>query len=158
MNSKSKRKQLRRALNLVEMVIALAMMCIIFATIMPQLKAINDSWASKQANTEVNQNGRVLIDQINRSLSSADRINNDVSEPCNASGYIEFEDNAGTTFRCDIAANNYIEFGTDVDSADIEQIDSNNYLCVSTDSSGNGWAIIINVDAVATEISSDILS
>ncbi len=50
-----------------------------------------------------------------------------------------------------------VEFGTDVDSLDIEQIDTNNYLCVYTDSSNRGWAIILNVRAIAEEIESDIL-
>jgi len=50
------------------------------------------------------------VDQMNRSLSSADRIT-DVSDPCETNGYIEFEDNTGTGYRIDIAANNYIEYG-----------------------------------------------
>ncbi len=104
------KNQLRIALTLIEMVIALSIMVIIIAAILPQLKVVNDSWASKQASAEVLQNARVLVDQINRSLSSADRIT-DVSDPCEADGYIEFEDNTGTAYRMDIAANNYIEFG-----------------------------------------------
>lgn len=101
---------LRKGLSLLEMVIALAMIMVIAAAILPQLKVINDSWASKQANSEVLQNARVLTDQINRSLSTADKIIS-VSDPCDTNGYIEFKDNTGTPYRIDIAANNYIEFG-----------------------------------------------
>lgn len=42
-----------------------------------------------------------------------------------------------------------VEFGSDVDTADIEQIEGNYYLCVYTDSSSDGWAVIINVNAAA---------
>ncbi len=85
-------------------------MVLIMAVFAPQLKTINDSWASKQANAELLQNARVLVDQINRSISSADKII-DVSDSTETNGYIEFKDNTGTTYRMDIAANNYIEFG-----------------------------------------------
>ncbi len=97
-------------MTLLEMVIALAMMVIIIAVFAPQLKTINDSWASKKANAEVLQNARVFMDQVNRSLSSADKIT-DVSNSAETDGYIEFEDNTGTPYRMDIAVNNYIEFG-----------------------------------------------
>ena len=101
---------MKKALTLVEMVISIVIMVLIITVFAPQLKTINDSWASKQANAEVLQNARVLVDQVNRSLSSADKIT-DVSDPCETNGYIEFEDNTGTAYRMDIAANNYIEFG-----------------------------------------------
>jgi len=46
---KKNKNPLRKALTLLEMVIALAMMVVIMAVFAPQLKTINDSWASKKA-------------------------------------------------------------------------------------------------------------
>ena len=96
---------MKKALTLVEMIISIAIMVLIMAVFVPQLKTINDSWASKQANAEVLQNARVFVDQVNRSLSSAESIKN-VSNSTETNGYIEFKDNTGTTYRMDIAANN----------------------------------------------------
>ncbi len=110
MVGKKNKNRSKSAMTLLEMVIALAIIVIIIAVFAPQLKTINNSWASKQANAEVLQNARVLVDQVNRSLSSADKII-DVSDSTETNGYIEFEDNTGTAYRMDIAANNYIEYG-----------------------------------------------
>ena len=98
------------AITLLEMVIALAIMTIIFAAVVPQFRVINNSWDSKQGNAEVLQNGRVLIDHITRNLSKAVKITA-VSDSSETNGFIEFEDNDGNSLRYDIAANNYVEFG-----------------------------------------------
>jgi len=107
-----------KALTLLEMVIALAIMAIVFAAILPQFRAILNSWDSKQASAEVLQNGRVLIDHLNRNLSKAVRITA-VSTPTETAGYIEFEDNDGDTLRYDIADNNYVQFGSVGDLSDM---------------------------------------
>jgi type II secretory pathway pseudopilin PulG len=98
------------ALTLVEMLIAMAIMAIVFAVVLPQFRAIQNSWASKQAAAEILQNSRVLIDHLNRNLSKAVRITA-VSDSSETNGYIEFEDNDANNLRYDIAANNYVEFG-----------------------------------------------
>jgi len=97
-------------LTLLEMVISLAMMAIIFAAILPQFRTIQNSWASKQGGAEAVQNGRVVMDFLTRHLRKAVRITA-VSDPCNTTGYIEFEDNTGATIRCDIGANSYVQYG-----------------------------------------------
>jgi len=91
-------------------VIALAMMAIIFAAILPQFRNIQNSSASKQAGAEAVQNARVVMDFLNRHLTKAVRITA-VSEPAETNGYIEFEDNSGAIIRCDIGANNYVQYG-----------------------------------------------
>jgi len=109
------RKQSRKtcfypALTLMETVISLAIMAIIFAVLLPQIGAIRGSWDSKAGLAESLQNGRVLIDHLNRNLSRAARIT-DVSDSAETDGYVEFEDNASNTLRYDISGNNYVEFG-----------------------------------------------
>ena len=102
--------RVRTALTLLEMIIALAIMAIIFAAIMPQFRVILNSWDSKQAAAEILQNGRVLIDHLSRNLAKAVRITA-VSNSSTTKGYIEFRDNDGNTVRYDVAANDYVEFG-----------------------------------------------
>jgi len=93
------------------MLIAMALMAIVFAAVLPQFRVVQNSWDSKQANAEILQNGRVLIDHINRNLSKAARITA-VSGPSETNGYIEFEDNNVNNLRFDInGTSNYVEFG-----------------------------------------------
>jgi hypothetical protein len=93
------------------MVIALAIMVIIFAAIVPQFGVIRGSWDSKAGAAEAVQNGRVLIDHLNRNLSKAVKVTA-VSGSAVTNGYIEFEDNDSNTLRYDInSTSNYVEFG-----------------------------------------------
>ncbi|MCJ7729599.1 MAG: hypothetical protein MUO27_06955 [Sedimentisphaerales bacterium] len=110
MSKRGGKIRLRVAMTLLELVIAMAMIGIIFAAILPQFALIRNSWDSKQGIAEALQNGRVLMDHINRNLSKAVRITA-VSESSDTDGYIEYEDNDGNTMRYDIAANNYVEYG-----------------------------------------------
>lgn len=100
-----------RALTLVEMAVALAMMAIVFAAILPLFKQIRDGWDSKQRAAETLQNGRILIDHLNHNLSKAVRITA-VSDSSETNGYIGFEDNDAETIRYDVnSTSNYVEFG-----------------------------------------------
>ena len=99
-----------KGLTMLEMIISLTIIAVMFAVILPQFKNIENSWASKQATAEAIQNGRILIEYLNRNLSKAARITA-VSDPCDTTGYIEFKSNDATTYRFDISANNNIEFG-----------------------------------------------
>ena len=47
---KNKKARCSRALSLVEMVIAMGIIVVIFAAILPQLRAIQNSWDSKKDN------------------------------------------------------------------------------------------------------------
>lgn len=94
---------------MLEMVIALAIMAIIFATIMPLFRNMQSSWSSDQAAAETLQNARVLMDHLARNLAKAVRITA-VSDSSTTNGYIQFEENDKSNFRYDIA-NNYVRFG-----------------------------------------------
>lgn len=100
-----------RGLTLVEMIIALAMMGIVFAAIVPLFGQIRNSWDSKQAAAETLQNGRILLDHLNSSLSKAARITA-VSDSSETDGYVEFQDNDANNLRYDINdTTNYVRFG-----------------------------------------------
>ena len=99
-----------KALTLVEMIIAMAIMVIVFAAIVPQFRIILNSWDSKAGAAEALQNGRVLIDHLNRNLAKAVRITA-VSASSVTNGYIQFVGNDSNTYRYDIGESNYVEFG-----------------------------------------------
>jgi len=108
-----------RALTLVEMVIAMTIMAIVFAAILPQFRAIQNSWDSKQAAAETLQNSRVLMEHLYRNLSKAVKITV-VSDSAETNGYIEFQDNDANSFRYDInGATSYVEFGPVGNLADL---------------------------------------
>ena len=100
-----------KGLTLVEIIIALAMMGIIFAAIVPLFGQIRNSWDSKQAAAETLQNGRILIDHMNNNLSKAARITA-VSDPSQTVGYIEFMDNDANDLRYDVnSTTGYVDAG-----------------------------------------------
>lgn len=102
--------RLRQGMTLVEMLMSMVILMVVFAVIAPQFRVIQNSWSSKRENTEVIQNGRVLMDHITFNLTQADRITA-VSDLSETNGYIEFEDNDGNAMRYEIDANNYAVFG-----------------------------------------------
>jgi len=110
MRNENSKINLYKGMTLLEMVIALAIIVIISAAMLPQVKKINDSWASNKAQTEVVQNTRVLIGHLNRNLANAVQITA-VSQPWIGQGFIEFENNDGTILRYSISVNNYVQFG-----------------------------------------------
>ncbi len=111
MQYKKDKKPNCRALTLLEMVIALAIMTIVIAAVLPQFRIIQNTWDSKRGDTELLQNGRVLAEHLSRYLSQAVRITA-VSDSSETNGYIQFEDNAGDIMRYDIGTNDYVQFGS----------------------------------------------
>jgi len=101
-----------------ELVIAMAMITIIFAVVLPQFAIVRNSWDLKQGTSEAIQNGRVLTDHISRNLSKAKRITA-VSASSVTNGYIQFVDNNDVNNRYDIAANSYVEYGRIGNLADL---------------------------------------
>jgi len=96
---------------LVEMIVALAIMSIIFAATFPLLRTVRTNWDSKVGAAECVQNGRILMDHIHHNLSKAMRITA-VSHSAEQSGYIEFEDNKHAMLRYDLdGATGYIQYG-----------------------------------------------
>ncbi|MFZ0034626.1 MAG: hypothetical protein WAK60_06530 [Sedimentisphaerales bacterium] len=97
-------------LTIAEMVVAMTPMVLIFAAILPQFRAMFNSWDSNAGTAETIQNGRVLIDHLNRNLAKAVRITA-VSASSVTNGYIQFIANDSNTYRYDIGGSNYVEFG-----------------------------------------------
>jgi type II secretory pathway pseudopilin PulG len=157
-----KKVRFRRAVTIMELVIAVAMVVIIFAVVVPQFVVIRNSWDVKQGTAEALQNGRVLMDHINRNLSKAVRTTA-VSESTDTDGYIEFEDNDGNIMRYDVAANNYVEYGVVGNLADLagpvssltftcyDACDINNPLSPVTDTND---IRVVKVDATFTKSAS----
>jgi type II secretory pathway pseudopilin PulG len=110
MSERNGKIRFHRAMTLLELVLAMVMITIIFAAVLPQFAAIRNSWDSKQGSSEAIQNGRVLMDHISRNLSEAVRITA-VSESFDTDGFIEFEDADGNTMRYDITGDDYVEYG-----------------------------------------------
>jgi type II secretory pathway pseudopilin PulG len=98
-----------KGLSLVELVIAMTIMVIIMAAIMPQFRAIRNSWASSEASANMIQNGRVLEEHINRNLSAAKQIVN-VSPGSTTNGFIIFKDVADIEKRY-MVSGGYVVFG-----------------------------------------------
>jgi type II secretory pathway pseudopilin PulG len=97
-------------MTLVEMLVAMAILVIVMAAIVPQIRAIRGSWDSKAKNVEAIHNGRVLVDHITSQLSQATQIAA-VSDSNETNGYIEFLNNDGNTMRYEIDASNYVVYG-----------------------------------------------
>lgn len=94
---------------LVELLVAFAIVAIVFAAVVPQFRAIRNSWDSAEAAASTVQNGRVLAEHITRNLSAASQIIS-VSAAGNSNGYISFKDNAGVTKRYSLSGG-YVVFG-----------------------------------------------
>ncbi|MHC4526593.1 MAG: PilW family protein [Planctomycetota bacterium] len=106
-------------LTLIESVLALAIVVIVMAAVLPQVRLIQNSWDCKQAAAETLQNGRVLIGHLRRKLSTARRITA-VSDAAQSSGYIAFEDNDANSYRYDISGTtDYVRFGPIGNPADL---------------------------------------
>jgi type II secretory pathway pseudopilin PulG len=127
MNVRNTKIRLRRAITLLELVLAMVMITIIFAAVLPQFAIMGHSWDSKQGAAEALQNGRVLMEHISRNLSEAVRITA-VSEADDSSGYIEFEDNDGNIMRYDLS-DNYVRYGPVGNLSDLAGITSLAFTC-----------------------------
>ena len=111
MQHKSQEAGGSKGLTLLEMTISMAIMAVLFAVLVPQLRLISNSWDSKAGRSDALQDGCVLLDHLQRQLSTARRINA-VSGVGETLGYIEFEDNDASSFRYDInGSTSYVEFG-----------------------------------------------
>jgi type II secretory pathway pseudopilin PulG len=111
MNNRNGKTRFCRAMTLLELVLAMVMITIVFAAVLPQFSAISHNWDIKQGSAEALQNGRVLMDHISRNLSRAKRITS-VSASTVTSGYIQFVDYNDFNDRYDVAASDsYVEYG-----------------------------------------------
>ena len=111
MQNRNNKIRSSRAMTLVEIILAVAVIAIIFAALLPQFRLIQNSWDSDVGRSETLQNGRVLMNHFNRHLSKAARITA-VSDSSETNGYIEFIDNDANNVRYAVnSANDYVEFG-----------------------------------------------
>ena len=147
-----------KALTLMEMVIALVIMTVVFAAVLPQFRLISNSWDARQASADTIQNGRVFVDYLNRTLAKAVKVTA-VSESSDTDGYIEFEDTSGTIYRCDLGANNYIRFGQTANMSDLAgPAASLTFYCYSLDDMDTPTTTVeeirfVRIDAVFTNAS-----
>ena len=100
----------RFGMTLVEILVAMGILVIVFAAVVPQIRTIQNSWGSKRKTVEAIQNGRVLMDHITFNLTQASKVSA-VSDSTEITGYIEFEDNDGNTMRYEVGAGNVVQFG-----------------------------------------------
>jgi prepilin-type N-terminal cleavage/methylation domain-containing protein len=97
-------------MTLIEMIVAMAILAIVMAAIVPQIYCVQNSWAHNQSSSELLQNGRVLIDHITANLSQARRITA-ISAATVDNGFIEYLDGDGNVLRYSLSTAGYVEFG-----------------------------------------------
>lgn len=102
-------RKLVRGFSLVELIVAFAIIIIIFAAIVPQFRAIRNSLAGTEAVASIIQNGRILAEHITRNLAAAKQIVS-VSPSSQTSGSITFKDNNDVN-QCYMLAGGYVVFG-----------------------------------------------
>ena len=156
-----KRKN-RYGLTLVELIIAFAIIVLVFAAIVPQFRAIRNSWASTEAGAAIIQNGRVLAEHITRNLAAAKQIVS-VSPSGSINGFIIFKDNNDIQKRY-MFSGGYVVFGEvgseaqlagPVDRFQISCWDVNDFSNPTTD--GNNIRLVRvetdfpNADALGTD-------
>jgi type II secretory pathway pseudopilin PulG len=97
----------RKAITLIELIVAMTLMVIIFTAMVPQFNAIRNSWASNEASSTLIQNGMVLDEHINRNLSAAAQLIS-VSPSSATNGYIIYKDTAGIQKRYMVSDGNVV--------------------------------------------------
>jgi Tfp pilus assembly protein PilW len=70
----SNNRKLARGTTVLEMVVAMSILTVVFVATIPLFTAIRNSWDTRQADAEVVQNGRVVIEHLFRNLIKAVRI------------------------------------------------------------------------------------
>ncbi|MDI6451119.1 PilW family protein [Anaerobaca lacustris] len=115
-----KRHNLRRprAVTVLEMVVAMSIMAIVMAAVLPLFAGIRNNWDTRQANAEIVQNARVLADHLHRTLATAIRIT-DVSPSAQENGFIEFTANDGALYRYAVGQDGYVQFGPSGEPGDL---------------------------------------
>lgn len=99
-----------KAVTLVEMVVAMSIMAIVLAAVLPLFAGVRNNWDARQANMEIVQNARVLADHFYRTLATATEIT-DVSPSTQEVGFIEFKASDGGLHRYDVGPDGYVQFG-----------------------------------------------
>jgi len=101
---------LRRGTTIIELTVAMAILAVVFAAIMPVFAAIRNHSDAAGANSEMVQNARILNEQLYRHLAQAKRIMA-MSGSTATNGYIEFETSDNAVRRCQRGSSGRVEFG-----------------------------------------------
>ena len=109
---------LQRGTTVVELTVAMAILAIVFAAIMPVFATVRNHAEAAGANSEMVQNARVLNEQLHRHLAQARKIIA-VSGSTESDGYIQFEASDGVLQQCQLGSSGYIEFGPSGDLCDL---------------------------------------
>ena len=121
-----------RAVTLIEVLLAVAIIAMVFVLMVQQFRNIRRSWTVKRASAEVLQNGLVLDEHMTRNLMQARRILT-VSEANETNGFIEFLDNDGNTLMYSVAADDYVRFGHPNSMADLAgPVNTLQFICYDT--------------------------
>lgn len=107
-----------KGMTVLEMVIAMSILSVVFAAVVPVLTGIRNSWGARQANAEAVQNGRVVVDHMYRNLIKAVRIEQ-ISARFRTDGYLEFESEDGHDYRYEVGDDGYVRFGRVGDLSDL---------------------------------------
>ena len=98
-----------RGTTLVELVLAVAILAVVFTAVVPLFTYARNTTTVTTGNTEAIQNGRVLMNHLNRQLSTAVYIA-DISAANTILGYIEFVDEDLNTLRYEVS-DGYVYYG-----------------------------------------------
>lgn len=95
---------------LIELLVALAIMVVVTATLLPVLAAMRNHWGATMAASEITQNARVLFDHLHRELTQAQQVVA-LSAPDDPKGFLVFRDRSGEIVRYDKSSDQRIRFG-----------------------------------------------
>ncbi len=91
----------KRGATLLEMILVVALIGGLMAAVTPVVRVVNMGWQTGERRIEVIQNARVAMDETVRGLRQARRVSA-VSDPGDATGYLEFYDQDDTLHRLDL--------------------------------------------------------
>lgn len=111
MRYREKKRATLKGLTLLEMVIAMAIISAVFASILPLFRNVQAGWDVKRESSEKIQNGRFLMEHIKRNLTMAVKITT-ARDPGHDQGYIEYLATDGITYRYELdPVTKYVTFG-----------------------------------------------
>jgi len=127
-----------KGLTLMEMVIAMAIITVIFASILPLFRNVQAGWDVRRGTSEALQNGFALSEHIKRNLTKATKII-DVSDPGDTNGYIEYHAEERFTYRYELdMSTKYVTFGAVDDLSELAgPVSSLNFTCYAVSQDDN---------------------
>ena len=119
----------RRGVTLVELLMTLALVGVLTATLLPVFSSLRRSWRMAIGDTEITQTARVFMDHIDRHLAQAQRLVA-VSAPEATSGFLTFIDHDGRLRRYAVQPDGSISYGAPESPARLAgPVDSLRFYC-----------------------------